>query len=55
MISETIETYSKKHFDYNDHIAIFLHTSAVYLDVSERQTIPRMVELVMPAHQHTEV
>ena len=55
MISETIETYSKKHFDYNDHIAIFLHTSAVYLDVSERKTIPAMVELVLPAHQHTEV
>jgi len=55
MISETIETYSKKHFDYNGHIAIFLHTSAVYLDVSERQRIPATVELVMPSHQHTEV
>ena len=35
MISEAIETYAKDHFDYDGHIAVFLHTSAVYLGVDD--------------------
>jgi hypothetical protein len=37
MISEPIETYSKVIFDYDGHIALFLHTSASYLDVTDNE------------------
>lgn len=35
MISEPIETYTKGKFDYEGHIAMFLHTSAGYLEVTD--------------------
>lgn len=35
MLSEPIETYPQDNFDYDGHIAVFLHTSAVYLEVNE--------------------
>ena len=34
MISEAIERYPLANFDYDGHIAVFLQTSAVYLDVN---------------------
>jgi len=37
MISEPIETYTKDKFDYDGHIAVFLHTSASYLDVTDEE------------------
>ena len=35
MLSERIERYTPDSFDYDGHIAVFLHTSAVYLGVNE--------------------
>lgn len=35
MLSEPIETYKPENFDYDGRIAVFLHTSAVYLGVNE--------------------
>lgn len=35
MLSEPIETYKPDNFDYDGRIAVFLHTSAVYLGVNE--------------------
>lgn len=35
MISEPIEIYTQGKFDYEGHIAMFLHTSASYLEVTD--------------------
>ena len=35
MLSERIERYTPDSFDYDGHIAVFLHTSAVYLGVND--------------------
>ena len=35
MLRAPIETYTQDHFDHDGHIAVFLHTSAVYLGVNE--------------------
>lgn len=41
MMSDTIETYAQEHFDYDAYIAVFLHTSAVYLGICEGSAMTR--------------
>jgi len=47
-MSDIIETYAQDHFDYDGHIAVFLHTSAVYLGIYEGSAMTRPLRAWQP-------